>query len=100
MVVTVLVLNLKDRGCYVNMQTSEVNDLRSKIFDSLYILSSSVRLVEEFRGHTEGANPSRKTSENAKQRAKHVRDFLEYMADSAIPNVDLLFLSNHARIRG
>ena len=71
-----------------------------KIFDSFYILSSSVRLVEEFRGHTEGANPSRKTSENAKQRAKHVRDFLEYMADSAIPNVDLLFLSNHARIRG
>ncbi|KAL7385251.1 hypothetical protein ABVT39_018329 [Epinephelus coioides] len=59
-----------------------------------------VRLVEEFRGHTEGANPSRKTSENAKQRAKHVRDFLEYMADSSIPNVGLLFLSNHVRIRG
>ncbi|XP_078032268.1 uncharacterized protein LOC117263495 [Epinephelus lanceolatus] len=59
-----------------------------------------VRLVEEFRGHTEGANPGRKTSENAKQRAKHVVDFLEYMADSAIPNVDLLFLSNHARIHG
>ncbi|KAG7506554.1 hypothetical protein JOB18_008867 [Solea senegalensis] len=58
-----------------------------------------VRLVEEFRGHTEGANPSRKTSENAKQRAKHVRDFLEYMADSSIPNVGLIFLSNHARIR-
>ncbi|KAL7398601.1 hypothetical protein ABVT39_012021, partial [Epinephelus coioides] len=58
------------------------------------------RLVEEFRGHTEGANPGRKTSENAKQRAKHVVDFLEYMADSAIPNADLLFLSNHARIRG
>ncbi|KAL7384859.1 hypothetical protein ABVT39_010294 [Epinephelus coioides] len=59
-----------------------------------------VRLVEEFRGHTEGANPSRKTSENAKQRAKHVRDFLEYMAGSSIPNIGLLFLSNHARIRG
>ncbi|KAL7398395.1 hypothetical protein ABVT39_009068 [Epinephelus coioides] len=59
-----------------------------------------LRLVEEFRGHTEGANPSKKTSENAKQRAKHVRDFLEYMADSSIPNVGLLFLSNHARIRG
>ena len=74
--------------------------IHAKIFDLLYILSSSVRLVEEFRGHTEGANPGMKTSENAKQRAKHVVNFLEYMADSAIPNVDLLFLSNHARIRG
>lgn len=70
-----------------------------KIFDLLSILSSSV-MVEEFRGHTEGANPCRKTSENAKRRATHVVLFLKYMADSEIPNVNLLFLCNHARIRG
>ncbi|KAK2829830.1 hypothetical protein Q7C36_017820 [Tachysurus vachellii] len=58
-----------------------------------------VRLVEEFRGHIQGVNPSRKTQENAKQRATHVLHFLEFMADSRIPNVDLLFLKNHSRVR-
>ncbi|KAK2829831.1 hypothetical protein Q7C36_017821 [Tachysurus vachellii] len=58
-----------------------------------------VRLVEEFRGHIQGVNPSRKTQENAKQRATHVLHFLEFMADSRIPNVDLLFLENHSRVR-
>ncbi|KAK2836093.1 hypothetical protein Q7C36_013962 [Tachysurus vachellii] len=58
-----------------------------------------VRLVEEFRGHIRGVNPSRKMQENAKQRATHVIHFLEFMADSRIPNVDLLFLKNHSRVR-
>nr|XP_046228117.1 uncharacterized protein LOC124049998 [Scatophagus argus]XP_046238928.1 uncharacterized protein LOC124055953 [Scatophagus argus]XP_046238950.1 uncharacterized protein LOC124055983 [Scatophagus argus] len=59
-----------------------------------------VKLVEEFKGYTEGANPGRKTRENAKQRATHVIQFLEFMADSATPNVDLLFLGDHGRVRG
>ncbi|XP_030274543.1 uncharacterized protein LOC115582622 isoform X2 [Sparus aurata] len=59
-----------------------------------------VSLVEEFRSHTEGANPSRKTSDNAKQRGKHVIDFLKYMAEPGSPSVDLLFLRDHARVRG
>ncbi|XP_026010614.1 uncharacterized protein LOC113013696 isoform X19 [Astatotilapia calliptera] len=58
-----------------------------------------VRLVEEFRVHAEGVNPSRKIRDNAKQRATHVIHFLEFMADPAIPNVDLLFLRNHGKVR-
>ncbi|XP_019211334.1 uncharacterized protein LOC102080074 isoform X1 [Oreochromis niloticus] len=58
-----------------------------------------VRLVEEFRAHAEGVNPSRNLRENARQRATHVIHFLEFMADPAIPNVDLLFLRNHGKVR-
>ncbi|XP_019211339.1 uncharacterized protein LOC102079580 isoform X3 [Oreochromis niloticus] len=58
-----------------------------------------VRLVEEFRAHAEGVNPSRKIHENARQRATHVIQFLEFMADPAIPNTDLLFLRNHGKVR-
>lgn len=56
-----------------------------------------VKVVEEFRGHTEGENPDRKTRENAKQQLTHEFKFLEFMADSATPNTDLLFLTNHGR---
>ncbi|XP_025760663.1 uncharacterized protein LOC102079840 isoform X4 [Oreochromis niloticus] len=58
-----------------------------------------VRLVEEFRAHAEGVNPSIELHENARQRATHVIRFLEFMADPAIPNVDLLFLRNHGKVR-
>lgn len=63
------------------------------------VLASSVRLVEEFRAHAEGVDPSRKLCQNARQRATHVIHFLEFMADPEIPNVDLLFLRNHGKVR-
>lgn len=56
------------------------------------VLASWVRMVKEFKAHAEGVNPSRKLHENARQWATHVIQFLEFMADSAIPNIDLLFL--------
>lgn len=68
-------------------------------FDMMSILASSVRLVEEFRAHAESVNPSRKIRDNARQPATHVIHFLEFMADPAIPNVDLLFLRNHGKVR-
>ncbi|KAF5894658.1 uncharacterized protein DAT39_015631, partial [Clarias magur] len=54
-----------------------------------------VKLVEEFRGHLEGVNPTRKARENAKQQATRVIHFLEFMA---VLNADLLFLSNPDKV--
>nr|XP_046228116.1 uncharacterized protein LOC124049997 [Scatophagus argus] len=62
--------------------------------------SSYVKLVRDFKGHVEGANPPRKVQENAKQRATHVFHFLHFMANSPKPNGDLLFLQDISRVRG
>ncbi|XP_024153971.1 uncharacterized protein LOC112162389 [Oryzias melastigma] len=51
-----------------------------------------VKLLEEFRHHTEGANPSRKDRENAQQRVTHVRKFLEFMCTPQILSADMKFL--------
>ncbi|KAF1381122.1 hypothetical protein PFLUV_G00171240 [Perca fluviatilis] len=58
-----------------------------------------VKLVEEFREHTEGSNPTRKIRENARQRANHVLYFLTFMSKPAVPHVNLLFLKDYGRIR-
>ncbi|XP_032365902.1 neurofilament light polypeptide [Etheostoma spectabile] len=57
------------------------------------------KLVEEFREHTQGCNATRKTRENARQRANHVLCFLEFMSKPAVPHVNLLFLEDYGRIR-
>ncbi|KAM7390925.1 hypothetical protein PAMA_008906 [Pampus argenteus] len=59
-----------------------------------------VKLVNDFKGHVEGANPPRKVQENAKQRATHVFHFLHFMANSPKPNGNLLFLQDISRVRG
>ncbi|KAM7406707.1 hypothetical protein PAMA_002760 [Pampus argenteus] len=59
-----------------------------------------VKLVNDFKGHVEGANPPRKDQENAKQRATHVFHFLHFMANSPNPNGNLLFLQDISRVRG
>ncbi|KAM7384966.1 hypothetical protein PAMP_001070 [Pampus punctatissimus] len=61
---------------------------------------NSVKLVNDFKGHVEGANPLRKVKENAKQRATHVFHFLHFMANSPNPNGNLLFLQDISRVRG
>ncbi|KAF5879896.1 uncharacterized protein DAT39_023604 [Clarias magur] len=89
-------LTLNNLSEFYNLQ----NDAGLSItFTLVYVGVFSVRLVGDFRGHIEGANPTRKGRENAKQRASHVIHFLEFMADPAIPNADLLFLSDHGRVR-
>ena len=58
-----------------------------------------VKLVEEFREHTEGCDPTRKMKENARQRANHVLHFLTFMSKPAVPHMNLLFLKDYSRIR-
>ncbi|XP_039660441.1 uncharacterized protein LOC120561398 isoform X2 [Perca fluviatilis] len=58
-----------------------------------------VKLVEEFKEHTEGSNPTRKIKENARQRANHVLNFLKFMSEPAVPHLNLLFLKDYGRIR-
>ncbi|GLD71005.1 rho family-interacting cell polarization regulator 1-like protein [Lates japonicus] len=62
--------------------------------------SCGLKLVNDFKGHVEGANPPRKVQENAKQRATHVFHFVHFMADSPNPNGNLLFLQDISRVRG
>ncbi|KAM7412334.1 hypothetical protein PAMA_022016 [Pampus argenteus] len=59
-----------------------------------------VKLVNDFKGHVEGANPPRKVQENAKQRATHVFHLLHFMANTPNPNGNLLFLQDISRVRG
>ncbi|KAJ7985684.1 hypothetical protein DPEC_G00343010 [Dallia pectoralis] len=58
-----------------------------------------VKLVEDFKEHTEGTNPSKKVKENARQRANHVIKFLEFMSKPAVPHLNLLFLKDYSRVR-
>ncbi|KAF5880176.1 uncharacterized protein DAT39_023322, partial [Clarias magur] len=82
-----------------NDELKQLHSSKSRSDVSCFSDAYNLRLVGDFRGHIEGANPTRKGRENAKQRASHVIHFLEFMADPAIPNADLLFLSDHGRVR-
>ncbi|XP_039649840.1 uncharacterized protein LOC120555220 [Perca fluviatilis] len=61
--------------------------------------SPYVKLVEEFKEHTEGSNPIQKTRWNARRRANHVIYFLRFMSEPALPHLNLLFLKDYGRIR-
>ncbi len=72
-----------------------------RIKNSNYVFTCpSVKLVNDFKGHVEGANPPRKVQENAKQRATHVFHFLHFMANCPNPIGNLLFLQDISRVRG
>ncbi|XP_028428510.1 uncharacterized protein LOC114551750 [Perca flavescens] len=58
-----------------------------------------VKLVEGFKEHTEGRHPTQNTRRNARQRASHVLYFLRFMSEPALPDLNLLFLKDHGRIR-
>ena len=64
-----------------------------------HVLVFLVKLVEEFKEHTEGSNPIQKTRWNARRRANHVIYFLRFMSEPALPHLNLLFLKDYGRIR-
>ncbi|KAM7412329.1 hypothetical protein PAMA_022011 [Pampus argenteus] len=59
-----------------------------------------LKLLNDFKGHVEGANPPRKIQGKAKQSATHVFHLLHFMANTPNPNGNLLFLQDISRVRG
>ncbi|XP_028428317.1 uncharacterized protein LOC114551469 isoform X2 [Perca flavescens] len=82
----------------LRLPTSRETAARPKPF-SQWNASPYVKLVEEFKEHTEGRFPLQKTRWNARRRANHVIYFLRFMSEPALPDLNLLFLKDYGRIR-
>lgn len=56
-------------------------------------------LLEEYKGHSEGPNPTTKLKENVASKIYRIKKFLAYMAQGESKLGTFLFLDNTQKIR-